>query len=207
MKRLNKLAVALGLALSAVFVLAGPSFAQKSPEKISLAPNDKDGVVLIKVDRDIARMDVWLQKADRSGFGSRVYTVTGKETGDGEYFIARTLKPASYRIASLWQQKSFGIEVEHSSLQFDILPGRISYLGKLNSGELLSIMRDEARAAGKTVGGGGRGFLSESGAGKMVLTGRDETSVAEAAEFSKRVMGAAESQFSLAELSPVTNSN
>ena len=61
-------------------------------------------------------------------------------------------------------------------------------------------MRAEALAAGKTRGGGGSGFLSESGAGKVVLTGRDEITVAEAREVASRVMRAAPGQFDLAEL-------
>lgn len=197
---LKSLVVAFCLLLGAAFAAQTPLLAQKSAEKISLSAHAKHGIVLMKVDRDVARLDVWLQKADSSGFGSRVYTVTGDETGTGEYYIARTLGPARYRIVSLWEQKAFGIEVEASTVEFDVRPGRVTYLGKLNSGELLALMRAEALAAGKTRGGGGSGFLSESGAGKVVLTGRDEITVAEAREFASRVMRAAPGQFDLAEL-------
>jgi hypothetical protein len=193
--------IAAALAILAVG-LALPAEAQKSPEKIRLAPNDKQGAVLVRVDKISADYMLRLQKSGSGGFGSRVYVIPVEGGGQGEAFVARTLTPGRYRLDSLIQQRAFLIALSADTVEFEIAPGKIAYLGKLNSLELLIAMQRAAVAAGKTraqIGGGG-GFNSDEGLAKPVFSGRDAAGLAEAETFAGRVMSARPEQVLLADL-------
>ena len=199
----SRLLLALvAFAASLALLPPSPGLAQKSPEKIRLDHDDKKGVLLVKIDKDVARTDLRMVKAGKTGFGSRVYVIPGKEYGEGEYYVARTLTPFTYHITSIWQQKRFGILFEPGPIEVDIKPGVVTYLGKVNSKQLLQSMRADAAQKGKTSVKLGGGFLSADGLGVVELTARDDESVAQAREFAVAKMKITEDQFEIAEVDP-----
>lgn len=191
-------AVLLALALLGGTIF--PAAAQKQPDKIRLTPQSQDGAVLIRVDTFLADSQLWLNKGGNSGFGSRVFIID-VPVGDGEaVYVARTLKPGRYRMDSVWQQKRWGIVLRGDTVEFEVKPGKIVFLGKLNNGDLLRGLQHEAVAAGKTESRGLSGFVTYKHGLKPAFSERDETGLAEAVRFTKGTMNSGADMVELAPL-------
>lgn len=186
-----------------LFLMAGlgaPAIAQKSPERITLTPQSSDGVIMLKVEQFTAPYLLMIQKAGQSGFGSRVYTLAVKQGNPGAIYIARTLKPGRYVIRSIWQQSVWGLQFSRSTVEFDIRPGRVSYLGNLNARELLDKLQSMAVAADKQTVKLGSGYVTSDHGLTPQFAGRDVPSIREAQQFSETVMKADASRFDVADL-------
>jgi hypothetical protein len=195
--------IASSLLCTLAFGLPTHAAAQKTPEKIRLTAASKDGAVLMRVARIPADFQLFLQKSGSSGFGSRVYMMDVKPGRSGETYIARTLPPGRYRIDSIWQQKRWGLLLSGDTVEFDIRPGRISYLGALNSSALLEAIQTGASAAGKTVSlAPGSGYSSREHGLVPTFGGRDTASFGEALAFSQTMMLASPDTVDLAPLHP-----
>ncbi len=180
---------------------ASPAAAQKSPETIRLAPQSKDGAVLLRVDTIPADYQLWLQKPGSSGFGSRVYALKVEPGTAQEIYIARTLKPGRYRLASILQQKRWGLLFPVETVEFDIQAGTITYLGKLDTSTLLKTLQAQAVAAGETVSmAPGSGFSTDKHGLRPAFAGRDDTGLAEARAFAAQTMHASGDMIRLGDL-------
>lgn len=191
-----RLAACLLLAIG----LGAAAYAQKSPERINLAPDARDGVVLIKAEALAVPYLLMIQQVGQSGFGSRVYTVVMKPDRHSPAYIGRTLKPGRYVIRSIWQQSVWGLEFSKETVEFEIKAGRISYLGELNAEELLSRLQDLAIAAGKETVKLGSGYVTSDHGLAPHFDGRDDQSVRVALEFSEKIMKVNPERFDLADV-------
>lgn len=204
MKSLKNIVFACVAASALVGGLNAPVVAQKSPEEIRLSPTSKSGAILLRVDTIRADQQLFFQKSGSSGFGSRVYIIE-IDGGDGrDVYVARTLKPGRYRLDSIWQQNRWGLELSGNTVEFDVKPGKITYLGKLETEALLLALQREAVAAGKTVARGTSGFSTDQHGVRPEFSGRDEASLAEAKEFAGRAMEAEEGMLELGALSKIS---
>ena len=193
--------VAASVAILLVVGAISPAAAQKSPETIRLAPQSKEGAVLLRVDTVSADYQLWLQKSGSSGFGSRVYVLKVEPGATQEIYVARTLKPGRYRLASIWQQKRWGLLFPVETVEFDIQAGTITYLGKLDTSTLLRTLQAQAVAAGETVSmAPGSGFSTDKHGLRPTFEARDDTGLAEARAFAARTMQAGNDMVRLGEL-------
>lgn len=177
--------VAVSLLFTSVVVT--PAAAQKRPEKIKLTAASKNGAVLIRVGTINADYKLWFQKSGSSGFGSRVFMID-VDPGDGkEVFVARTLSPGRYRLDSLWQQNRWGMLLSSSTVEFEVKPGTVTYIGTLNAVDMLLKLQQEAIAAGKTVSIGTSGFSTDKHGMAPMFSGRDNARLAEAVSFASRI--------------------
>ena len=200
-KALRALAVGTLIIGSLLAGAAPPAKAQKSPEKIRLTSQSKEGAVLIKVDTIPADHQLFFQKSGESGFGSRVYIMNVAPSPRHETYIARTLKPGRYRLASIWQQKRWGLLFPHDTIEFDVSGGTVTYLGKLDTFTLLKALQADAVAAGKTVSVvAGSGYSTDKHGLRPVLNQRDDISLAEARTFATRTMQVPDSMIQLGQI-------
>jgi hypothetical protein len=186
---MNKLLSAL--VASAIILCGAPASAQKTPEKIRLTGTSKDGAVLIRVPAVRADYALMFSKDGKSGFLSRAYMM--KVPGNyfsqsGFRYIARTLAPGRYRLDSVWQQATWSGCLAAGTLEFDVKPGEISYLGTLNAQELLESVQAQAVQKGRTVLGRGDIFVAHEGIAKPFLSDRSEAGVADARTFAQTNM-------------------
>ena len=186
--------------LAGLAVAGAPVSAQKVPEKIRLTSQSKDGAVLLRVDTYPADTQLWFNKAGKSGFGSRIFVIDIPR-GDGQAtYVARTLAPGRYRLDSIWQQKRWGILLCRDTIEFEVAAAKITYLGKLDNRDILSILQRDAIAAGKTVSVGLSGFISDKHGQKPEFSGRDEAGLGEAIRFASEAMRASEGMVQLGAL-------
>lgn len=192
--------VALPLCWLALVAIASPATAQKSPEKIRLTPASDQGAVLIRIDRIPAKFQLWFQKSGKSGFGSRVYMIPVAAGERGELYIARTLTPGRYRLDSIWQQLRWGLLLSGDTVEFDIKPGSVTYLGKLDTWSLLTTLQDMAVAAGVTVSHGTSGYSTAKHGLRPSFSGRDDNGLADAKSYAATTMGVQNNMVELGEI-------
>lgn len=178
--------VALALALA-----AAPSFAvaQKSPEKIKLTAQSKDGAVLIRV--PVQPFDYALQfsRNGSSGFMSRVYMMKIEGSpAPGYRYIARTLAPGRYRLDSIWQQALWSVCLEQGTFEFTVTAGKIAFLGTLNAGQVLASLQSQASAASQTTQTVGGYFQSHDSTPPPVVQGRSSEDLDAARQFAQATM-------------------
>ena len=187
-------------------ILIVPAAAQRSPERITLTPASRDGVVLFTVETVPAEVMIRLQRAGQSGFGSRVYDIpVAMGVGDVRY-VGRTLRPGRYRIDSIWQQNRWGLVFARDTVEFDVTAGGVTYLGAMNNRALLMRLQEQTIAAGRTYSSApGSGFSSTTHGMRPEFSGRTPTGLAAATEFATRVMSAGAGRVILGELIPASS--
>ncbi|QAY78489.1 hypothetical protein [Sphingosinicella sp. BN140058] len=157
----------------AVAVVPTSSMAQKSPEKIKLTAESKDGAVLIRVPLQPFDYALQLSKNGNSGFLSRVYMMKiGSSPVRGYRYIARTLAPGRYRLDSMWQQGRWSVCLEKGTFEFTIAPGRIAFLGTLDAEQVLESLQAQAQFKGEETQAGGSYFQSHDATPAPVVQGR-----------------------------------
>lgn len=192
--------LALFLCSFALIAMASPATSQKSPEKIRLTSASEQGAVLIRVDRIPAKFQLWFQKSGKSGFGSRVYMVPVAAGEKGELYVARTLTPGRYRLDSIWQQLRWGLLLSGDTVEFDIKPGAVTYLGKLDTWTLLTTLQDMAVAAGVTVSHGTSGYSTAKHGLRPSFSARDANGLADATSYAATTMGVQNNMVELGEI-------
>lgn len=182
------------------FLITGQVAAKESPEKIEITRKSKNGAILVKVDTIPADFQLWFQKVQSSGFGSRVYMIKVAAEDGRERYVSRTLSPGKYRLDSIWQQKRFGLLLSHDTFDFEIKSGIITYIGKLNTLDLLLKLQKEAVAANRTVAVGTSGFSTDRHGIRPVLVERTTSGLGDAESFAMQLMHAQHGMVELGEV-------
>ncbi|HEX8239286.1 MAG TPA: hypothetical protein VF574_06045 [Allosphingosinicella sp.] len=181
--------ISLGLALAAL-TLAAPAFAESNPAKVRLTAQSGNGAILIRVPVQPFGYGLLFSKDGKSGFLSRVYVMQVKKGAPGEAWISRTLAPGRYRLDSMWQQKRWSVCLENGTFEVEVRPGRIAYVGRLDTDALLADLQRQAVAAGREVVVGTAYYLSHNKTSVPPLGGRDEAGLREARAFANEAMNA-----------------
>jgi hypothetical protein len=167
---------------------AYPASAESNPAKVRLTEQSDKGAVLIRVPVQPAVYALQFSKNGSSGFLSRVYMMKVGAGTPGFTWIARTLGPGRYRLDSLWQQGQWSACLERGTIEFDVEPGRIHYLGTLNTDVILESIQRQAVDAGETLKWGSDYFLSHGKTAVPPLGDRDEAGIAAARVFAGQGM-------------------
>ena len=196
--RLRCLGNVLVLALAAT---PSSAVAQKSPEKIKLTPQAKDGAVLIRVPVQPADYALQFSKDGKSGFMTRVYMMKVKSGAVPSYrYIARTLAPGRYRLDSMWQQGLWSVRLEKGTIEFTVSPGKIAFLSTLNAEQVLESLQAQAIAAGETTQTVGGYFQSHDSTPPPIVEGRSADDLEAARRFAQTSMNGSGSLVDLAEV-------
>jgi len=179
---------AVHAAAVAALCLAAPGAAQKSPEKIRLTARSHDGAVLIRVPVQPFGYALQFSKNGSSGFMSRVYVMGVKEGEPGYRYISRTLAPGRYRLDWMWQQGHWTACLEKGTFEFEVVPGRIRYLGTLRADQLLESIQARAVGEGKTAMAGAAYDVSHAAFEAPPLEDRDESGLQSARAFADSTM-------------------
>lgn len=165
--------------------MAAPGAAQKSPDKIRLTPRSRDGAVLIRVPVEPFHYTLKFSKNGSSGFLSRAFLMEiAKARAPGYRYIARTLDPGRYRFDWLTQQRFFGACIESETIEFDVVAGRIAYVGTLRTDRLLEAIERKDILVSTTADSD----ASQSAFKVPPLEDRDDAGLRVAREFADRTM-------------------
>jgi hypothetical protein len=139
------------LTMAAVFIagLAAASPAAAKVKDPAVTAASTESVVLMRADRYRFDWGLVLGREGQSGFGSRVY-VLNVHPFDGEPFVGKTLAPGTYRLNSITQQRHWASCLGNGTVSFTVLPGKVYYLGTLNSHPLLEDLQQSSTARGKS---------------------------------------------------------
>jgi hypothetical protein len=173
----------------AAFTIAAPALADSSPARIRLTAQSGKGVILIRVPVQPFGYGLMFSKDGKSGFLSRVYMMQVRKGPPGDTWIAETLSPGRYRLDSMWQQKRWSACLESGTFEVEVKPGRIAYVGRLDTDALLADLQRQAVAAGRTVQSGTSYYLSHNKTAVPPLGERDEAGIEAARSFADREMG------------------
>lgn len=181
---------AAALFLFAVPALTAPAWAESNPAKVRLTEASGKGAVLIRVPDLGMPYALQFSKDGSSGFLSRVYIMKVKPRVPGSFtWISRTLGPGRYRLDSMWQQSGWSVCLERGTVEFDVKPGRIEYLGTLDTLDIhRSLYRAAAEAGRTTLAGRTSYFLSHGKAEVPPIADRGEAGVAAARRFAQESM-------------------
>lgn len=179
--------IASVLALAAL-ALAAPALAESNPAKVRLGAESGKGAILIRVPVQPFSYGLMFSKDGKSGFLSRVYIMQVKQGAQGDAWIARTLAPGRYRLDSMWQQKRWSVCLENGTFEVEVKPGRIAYVGRLDTDALLADLQRQAVAAGRTVQVGTSYYLSHNKTVVPPLGDRDEAGTRAARSFADQEM-------------------
>lgn len=160
---------------AALVALPAAALAESNPAKVRLTAESDKGAILIRVPVQPFGYGLMFSKDGKSGFLSRVYIMQVKKGAQGDAWIARTLAPGRYRLDSLWQQKRWSACLENGTFEVEVKPGRIAYVGRLDTDAILADLQRQAVAAGRTVQTGTSYYLSHNKTVVPPLGGRDET--------------------------------
>jgi hypothetical protein len=184
---MRKIAV---LALAAV-TLAAPAFAQSKPAKVRLTEKSGKGAALIRVPDWGVPYALQFSKNGSSGFLSRVYIIKVKPRSPGSLiWISKSLSPGRYRLDSLWQQGRWSACLERGTIEFDVKPGRIAYVGTVDTHAVHRSLFEAAADAGRTtLGGPATSYYLSHGKAEVPPVGdRDEAGLGAARAFAGESM-------------------
>ncbi len=133
--------------LAAAACVSAPAGAKIKDWKIT--PASKESVVLMRAERQPYPYSVWLSREGSGGFGRRIYALDVKPHEFVAY-TARTLAPGNYQMNSIVQQGAWSTCFGNGSVAFTIEPGKVYYLGSLNTMPLLTELQQSAIARRKT---------------------------------------------------------
>lgn len=167
---------------------SAPVFAQKTPEKITLTPQTKEGALLIRVPVQPFPYTLQFSKDGRDGFLSRVYNMNVIPGPSGYRYIARTLKPGRYQLNSIWQQGAWGACLADGTITVDIKPGEIAWLGTFETDAILSSLQGSAVATDRTSVHPLSVNLFLKGQSVPILVDRDENGIEAARQFAQTSM-------------------
>lgn len=188
------------IAAFACSALTAPALAESNPAKVRLTGGSDKGAILIRVPVQPFSYALQFSKDGKSGFLSRVYLMEVKGGASGRAWIARTLSPGRYRLDSLWQQGHWSACLEGGTFEVEVKPGRIAYVGTLDTDAILADLQRQAAAAGKTTRVGTSYYLSHNKTVVPPLGGRDEAGTLAARRFAAEGMNGSDG---LVELAPV----
>jgi hypothetical protein len=159
MRRLLAIVAAAGL------LTTGPAAAESRPERVRLTAESSKGAVLIRVPVQSFEYSLQFSRNGSSGFLSRVYQMNVRAGPAGYRYIARTLAPGRYRLDTVWQQGRWSACLEQGTIEFQVIAGRIAYVGTLQVEPILASVQRQAVARGRT----------SVAAGDIVMSRADDT--------------------------------
>src|SRR5205085_5676064 len=103
-------------------------------------------------------------------------------------YVARTLSPGRYRLDWIWQQGHWSACLEKGTIQFDVKPGRIEYVGTIRADRVLASIQERAFSTGQIEKVGTAYDVSHAGVEVPPVEDRDEAGLGAARAFADSAM-------------------
>ena len=190
----------------AALLVAGPAVADE-PRKVAIGPDSPKGALLFKAPpMPVAHM---LALTREGGSPTRTYWVRIKATpiAEGDRFIVTALPPGRYRLDSVHLQVNW-LGCLHATMpSFSIEPGKIAYLGSLDTRPTLASIQRSAQAHKNLTASLGQWYRYRVTSGVPRIADRDPEGLARAESFVRREMPRSSAAVALAELGPGQDSS
>ncbi|HYJ84317.1 MAG TPA: hypothetical protein VEW26_15905 [Allosphingosinicella sp.] len=192
--------IRLTAALSA-FLLAQPAAADE-PRKVAISPGSPKGARLFKVPPAPANHVLLFTRVGASPTNAHWVLVKARPIAGGDRFIVTALPPGRYRLDSVHMQR-WWLGCLHAAVPtFTIEPGKIAYLGSLDTRPTLASISRSAQAHKNLTASLGQWYRYRIEAGIPRLADRDPQGLVQAESFVRREMPRSAGPVALAELGP-----
>ncbi|MEJ7933659.1 hypothetical protein WG907_05210 [Sphingobium sp. AN558] len=200
---MNRLSI-LTLAFAGSLAITTPSPA-KNVAKIVVTPASEEGAILMRVPSLGVAYSFLFSKNGSSGFGSRAYLIEAKPAINQSYkYVVRTLKPGSYRLDSISQQKFWSVCLKDGTFSVEIRAGEIAYVGDVDPRSALNQLYSSAIANGDRVTSLGGLHTYWSDIPRPLISRRDADGLQEAESFVRSMMPASTAPVRIAEMNERT---
>lgn len=185
----------------AALLCAGPALAE-DPVKIAIGPESPKGALLFKIPPMPITHLLMFQRDGASATTGYWVRIKGRPLSEGERFIATVLPPGRYRLDAVYLQLRW-VGCLHATVPtFTVEPGRIAYLGSLDTRPTLASIQRSAQAHENLKASTGQWYRYRIDAGIPRLADRDPEGLARAEGFVRRDMPKSSATVALAELGP-----
>ncbi|HEY0129806.1 MAG TPA: hypothetical protein VGB57_00260 [Allosphingosinicella sp.] len=189
-----------GAALAALLV-AQPAAAD-DPRKVAVGPDSPKGALLFKVPPAPVNHVLLFTRIGASPTNANWVLIKGRPVAEGDRFIVTALPPGRYRLDSVHLQR-WWLGCLHAAVPtFTIEPGKIAYLGSLDTRLTLASISRSAQAHKNLTASLGQWYRYRIEAGIPRLADRDPEALARAESFARREMPRSSGPVALAELGP-----
>jgi hypothetical protein len=189
-----------GAALAAL-LFAQPAAAD-GPRKVAIGPGSPKGVLLFKVPPAPANHVLLFTRVGASPTNAYWVPIKGRPIAEGDRFIVTALPPGRYRLDSVHLQR-WWLGCLHAAVPtFTIEPGKIAYLGSLDTRLTLASISRSAQAHKNLTAALGQWYRYRIEAGIPRLGDRDPEGLDQAHSFARREMPRSSAPVALAELGP-----
>lgn len=128
--------------------------------------------------------------------------IKGRPVAEGDRFIVTVLPPGRYRLDSVHLQSAW-LGCLHAAMPtFSVEPGRIAYLGSIDTRPTLASIQRSAKANRDLTASTGQWYRYRIDAGVPRLADRGPEGLARAESFARRKMPKSSAPVALAELGP-----
>jgi hypothetical protein len=191
-----------GLATAlAAFLFAQPAAAD-DPRKVAIGPGSPKGALLFKVPPAPAHHVLVLTRIGTSPTNTYGVPIKARPIAQGDRFVVTALPPGRYRLDSVHLQR-WWLGCLHAAVPtFTVEPGKIAYLGSLDTRPTLASISRSAQAHKNLTASLGQWYRYRIEAGIPRLAGRGPAGLAEAESFVRREMPRSSGPIILAELGP-----
>lgn len=189
------------LAALAALLCAQPAAAD-DPRKVAIGPGSPKGALLFKIPASPIHHVLMLTREGNSPTGDYGVPIKPMRAGEGGRFIVTALPPGRYRLDSVHLQRAW-MGCLHSAMPtFSIEPGKIAYLGSLDTRPTLASIQRSARARRNLTASLGQWYRYRIDVGIPRLADRGPEGLAQAESFVRREMPRSSAPVALAELGP-----
>ena len=189
------------LAALALFLCAQPAAAD-NPKKVAIGPGSPKGALLFRAPPFWIDQLLLFTRDGPDASSSREYYVAIKNrpTAKGESVLVTTLPPGRYRLEALYQQDKWVACLQANTLKVTIEPGKIAYLGIIDTRPTLASIQRNARASNDLRAYMGQWHFYRSNIDVPLVVGRDPEGLAQAQSFVSQQMPKSSAIAELADL-------
>jgi hypothetical protein len=185
----------------AMLLCAAPASAD-DPAKVAIGPTSPKGALLFKIPPMPITHLLMLTREGASPTTAYWVRIKGRPVAEGDRFIVAALPPGRYRLDAVYLQLKW-VGCLHAALPtFSVEPGKIAYLGSLDTRPTLASIQRSARAHKNLTASTGQWYRYRIDAGVPQVTGRDPEGLARAESFVRRNMPKSSAPVALAPLGP-----
>jgi hypothetical protein len=143
-----KAAVFLSTIVAGAALCCAAPVAAKVKDK-AITATSPESLVIMHSGSASTGYDLRFSQEGQGGFGRKIYSLE-KKYADRSPYTTRAFKPGTYVLNSIVQQGAWSTCFTRGTFAFTIQPGRIYYIGEVNSAPLLIDLQRSAIARGRT---------------------------------------------------------
>ena len=185
----------------ATLVFAQPAAADE-PRKVAIGPDSPKGALLFRVPPATYPHMLMFTRVGASPTNSYRVWIKARPVAQGDRFLVTALPPGRYRLDSVHQQL-WWLGCLHANMpSFTVEPGKIAYLGYLDTRPTVAAIQRSAQAHGNLTAQLGQWYRYRIDVGIPRLADRGPEGLAQAESFVRREMPRSSGPVALAELGP-----